>query len=76
MCVTGNARVPSDSVHVELDSTFNLLDDIFPDISANMNEEHEEGSSGQPMDTDREHIIKHDAEPLEDGSEPSISVSS
>ncbi|CAN6863831.1 unnamed protein product [Brassica oleracea] len=53
MCVTGNARVPSDSAHVELDSTFNLLDDIFPDISANMNEEHEEGSSGQPMDIDR-----------------------
>ncbi|WZZ85646.1 hypothetical protein YC2023_114225 [Brassica napus] len=53
MCVTGNARVPSDSAHVELDSTFNLLDYIFPDISANMNEEHEEGSSGQPMDTDR-----------------------
>ncbi|KAH0912041.1 hypothetical protein HID58_035362 [Brassica napus] len=53
MCVTENARVPSDSAHVELDSTFNLLDDIFPDISANMNEEHEEGSSGQPMDTDR-----------------------
>ncbi|WZZ76347.1 hypothetical protein YC2023_087717 [Brassica napus] len=53
MCVTENARVPSDSAHVELDSTFNLLDDIFPDISANMNEEHEEGLSGQPMDTDR-----------------------
>ncbi|KAH0919011.1 hypothetical protein HID58_026671 [Brassica napus] len=53
MCVTENARVPSDSAHVELDSTFNLLDDIFPDISANMNEEHEEGSPGQPMDTDR-----------------------
>ncbi|KAL0684262.1 hypothetical protein Bca4012_051110 [Brassica carinata] len=53
MCVTGNARVLSDSAHVELDSTFNLLDDIFPDISANMNEEHEEGSSGQPIDTDR-----------------------
>ena len=46
MCVTENARVPSDSAHVELDSTFNLLDDIFPDISANMNEEHEEGLSG------------------------------
>ncbi|KAH0898593.1 hypothetical protein HID58_048161 [Brassica napus] len=58
MCVTGNARVPSDSAHVELDSTFNLLDDIFPDISTNMNEEHEEGSSGQPMDTDRQSASK------------------
>ena len=52
-CVTVNARVPPDIAQVELDSTLNLLDDIFPDISTNMLAEHGFGSFEQSVDTER-----------------------
>ncbi|XP_056864346.1 uncharacterized protein LOC108851199 [Raphanus sativus] len=50
--ITENARVPSDIARVQLDSTSNLLDDLFPGINMNMQGEHGNESSGQPMNTD------------------------
>ncbi|KAH0853821.1 hypothetical protein HID58_092849, partial [Brassica napus] len=47
-----NARVPSDIARVQLDSTSNLLDDLFPDINMNMQGEYGNDSSEQPMNTD------------------------
>ncbi|XP_010424636.1 PREDICTED: uncharacterized protein LOC104709773 [Camelina sativa] len=52
--VTENARVPTDDLaQVEMDSTLNLLDDLFPGIDTNMYGENAFGSCEQPMDTDR-----------------------
>jgi len=52
ICVTGNARVPSDIDRADLDSTLNLLDDLFTDINSNLSGEHVPGSCDQPVDTD------------------------
>jgi len=53
VCVTGNTRLPSDVNESELDSTLNLLDDIFPDISVNMPGEYGNETTSQPMGADR-----------------------
>lgn len=53
VCVTENTREPADTAQVELDSTMNLLDDLFPGIDTNMYAENEFGSYEQPVDTDR-----------------------
>ncbi|CAN7016177.1 unnamed protein product, partial [Brassica rapa subsp. trilocularis] len=50
--ITENARVPSDITRVQLDSTLNLLDDLFPDINMNMQGEYGNDSSEQPMNSD------------------------
>ncbi|KAL1209251.1 hypothetical protein V5N11_033111 [Cardamine amara subsp. amara] len=50
--VTGNARIPSNIAPVDLDSTLNLLDDLFPDTSTNIDGGYEPGSSEEPMNTD------------------------
>ncbi|KAL1217715.1 hypothetical protein V5N11_029270 [Cardamine amara subsp. amara] len=51
--VSGNARVPSNTAPVDLDSTVNLLDDLFHDTSMNFDGGYELGSSEQPMNNDR-----------------------
>ncbi|KAL1224852.1 hypothetical protein V5N11_015630 [Cardamine amara subsp. amara] len=51
--VSENARVPSNTAPVDLDSTLNLLDDLFPDTSMNIDGGYEPKSSEQPMNTDR-----------------------
>ncbi|KAL1225393.1 hypothetical protein V5N11_009047 [Cardamine amara subsp. amara] len=50
--VTGNARIPSNIAPVDLDSTLNLLDDLFPDTSTNIDGGYEPESSEEPMNTD------------------------
>lgn len=50
--ITENARVPSDIARVQLDSTSNLLDDLFLDINMNMQGEYGNDSSEQPMNSD------------------------